>query len=214
MKHIGLRQAKKARTRQDLVRAALHLFDERGYDETTVDQIAAAAQVSRATFFTYFTRKEDVLFTGLAARTRTVVSTIAAPEANEGVVDVLMRAAEILAGPGWGDVADDEQAAVAARLLTTVPALQARALYRLSIAEAEIAEAVQLAYPGELDPITAQALVGAVVRAGTAAAMAAAGQGRSTSEVRTAMHEAIDIVGTGLRYALQAGAARGGPQAG
>ena len=57
----GLRERKKARTRAAIQAAALDLFERQGYHATTVDQIAAQAEVSQATFFRYFPTKEDVV---------------------------------------------------------------------------------------------------------------------------------------------------------
>lgn len=54
-----LRDRKKQRTREALIRAALELFTTRGYDGTTVDDITEAVEVSQRTFFRYFTTKEE-----------------------------------------------------------------------------------------------------------------------------------------------------------
>lgn len=58
----SLRDFKRRRATEDLVRAAVELFATHGYERTTVADIAAAATQSRSTFFRYFATKEDVLF--------------------------------------------------------------------------------------------------------------------------------------------------------
>ncbi|MDZ4265426.1 MAG: TetR family transcriptional regulator [Mycobacterium sp.] len=57
----GLRERKKIRTRDTVRREAFRLFEQNGYAQTTIDQIAEAAEVSPRTFFRYFPSKETVL---------------------------------------------------------------------------------------------------------------------------------------------------------
>jgi AcrR family transcriptional regulator len=74
----GLRERKKLRTRLAIQSAALELFGSQGYDTTTVDEIAAAAEVSTTTFFTYFPTKADVVVGD---------QTLRLPELERAIVD-------------------------------------------------------------------------------------------------------------------------------
>jgi AcrR family transcriptional regulator len=58
---LSRRERKKIETRQRLMAAALRLFHEQGFDDTTVEQITDAADVAKGTFFNYFETKESVL---------------------------------------------------------------------------------------------------------------------------------------------------------
>jgi AcrR family transcriptional regulator len=57
----GLRERKKLKTRAAIRREAMRLFTEKGFQATTVDEIAAAVEIAPSTFFVYFPRKEDVV---------------------------------------------------------------------------------------------------------------------------------------------------------
>src|SRR5207245_3023825 len=60
-KQLGRRERRAAETRERLFRAALRLFEERGFSATTVSDITEAADVGKGTFFNYFPTKEHVL---------------------------------------------------------------------------------------------------------------------------------------------------------
>ena len=59
---LGRRERKKLETKERIVECAVALFGSRGYDSTTIEDIGECADVSRATVFNYFARKEDIVF--------------------------------------------------------------------------------------------------------------------------------------------------------
>lgn len=62
LNHTSLRERKKAKVRDSLIQVSMKLFIEKGFEETTVDEIAEAAEVSRRSFFRYFPSKDLVVF--------------------------------------------------------------------------------------------------------------------------------------------------------
>ena len=89
---MGLRERKRQQTRRDLISAAMRLFEERGYERTTVAEIASAAGVSTKTFFNYFASKDEVLFPHLSRRIEAAVDLIEQRGPDDQMADVLVAA--------------------------------------------------------------------------------------------------------------------------
>jgi AcrR family transcriptional regulator len=102
----GLRERKKERTRDAIRDAAHDLFVERGFAGTTVDDIAAAADVSPRTFFRYFASKEEVLFSSFDETLEILQAFLHSRPAGESVAESLRVAAAEFATLG-GTVSGD-----------------------------------------------------------------------------------------------------------
>ena len=117
----GRRERKKLETRTALEAAALWLFAERGYEQTTVDDIAEAADVAVRTFFRYFQSKQHVLFgdvaLGIAARLRTALRERPAKETPVEAVRAALGAMEL------DDAEQQRQVLDRLRLLQRLPEL-------------------------------------------------------------------------------------------
>src|SRR5271168_2185538 len=95
----GRRERRRVEIRERLFRAALALFAERGYLETTVEDITNAADVGKGTFFNYFPTKEHVLATYGAERIAAIERALQeARAAKRPVLDVMGDLATDLAG--------------------------------------------------------------------------------------------------------------------
>ena len=84
-----MREQKKRQARQALERAALDLFDQRGYDETTIKDIAQAAGLSPRTFFRYFDSKQDVVFAVERENFAVMMNLLRENEDRESLLDML-----------------------------------------------------------------------------------------------------------------------------
>jgi AcrR family transcriptional regulator len=126
--HAGLRERKKAKTRTAIQEHALRLFRDHGYDQTTVEQICEAAEVSESTFYRYFPTKEDV-----ALHDRydpLLISAFQAQPAELTPIQALRGAMRSV----FDELSEQERAAERERtsLIVSVPAVRARALDQLS----------------------------------------------------------------------------------
>ncbi|MGA4992650.1 TetR/AcrR family transcriptional regulator [Nonomuraea bangladeshensis] len=190
---MGLRERKKEQTRAALVEAAERLFAEKGYDGTTVADIAAAANVSTRTFFGYFRAKEEVLFAGTDQRLRAIGAAFDAVQADTPLEAVRQILERVMAASD--DLSSPDRLAV----MLAKPELQAQALQRLIAAERLIAERLRRAYPDRLDDTLARATAGALVGALVGAVMGGIEQGEPPQELRERMRRALHLLEDGLR---------------
>lgn len=113
-----------ASARDEIQTAAFRLFEERGYDATSVDDIAAAAGVSRSTFFRLFGTKEAVIFPDHDALLASVNARLNASSADSAIAALSDAVRLVL----FHYVAEGERAKARYRLTSSVPALREREL--------------------------------------------------------------------------------------
>jgi AcrR family transcriptional regulator len=146
-----------------LIVAALELYAERGYDDTTVADIAARAGVTERTFFRHFADKREVLFDGAGQLQERVLAAIAAAPADASPFDIMgdamRRAGEHLDELG-------EFARRRAAVVASTPSLQERELLKLAALSAASAGALRAR--GVREPIASLAaeLGGAAFKVG------------------------------------------------
>jgi AcrR family transcriptional regulator len=185
----GLRQRKKRRTRRALVDAALKLFAEHGYDQTTIAAITAAADIAPRTFFSYFRSKDDLLFANFDDALELMRAGFAAQPAGEGPAEALQRIATHVL-PQAADHLLGEHADIRRRLLLSRPELAARAVQCMQEAERELATQLHAAFPDHLSELQAVAVTAALV----AVALRSIEDGTPPDRMHANLAWALDLV--------------------
>ncbi len=145
--HAGLRERGKARRRAAIIRAAYRLFAERGYEATTVADIAAAAEVAPRTVAMYFPAKQDIALSRFTEAVEDLAAAIRSRRPGEPITDVL---------GGWlraRNVAPDEReiSELGRRMFEANPELRALRTARMAAATREAAAMVAAATDSTAD---------------------------------------------------------------
>ena len=162
---VGLRERKKQRTRQLLADTARRLFNERGFEQVSIAEIARVAEVSPATVFNYFPSKEDLVYSGLETFEQRLLAAIRERPSGETVLAAFAR---FVLEPRGLFVAKGEEEAeqliALTRMIAASPALLAREqqiLARYTDALAKLIADETGAGAGDLRPyVAANALMG------------------------------------------------------
>ena len=134
---LTLAERKRRLVRDELAEAALRLLARQGFEGTTVDELAAAAGVSRRTFFRYFASKEDVVISSVVVVCEGIVAEVAARPAAEPPAVAIREAVKTVT---MEDFAEDREKSVALiRHTQNIPALRARFAERQDLLRDDLA---------------------------------------------------------------------------
>jgi len=136
----GLREHKKQQTRLALIDAALELFLSQGYEETTIDEIVAAVEVSQRTFFRYFATKEDVVTAFLSEYDKVLEEALVTRPPGERPFTALFESLRVvLQTIADSDPADSTRFRRIRQVIEATPALEAAQMARYSTSERVLA---------------------------------------------------------------------------
>ncbi|WP_307821870.1 TetR family transcriptional regulator [Streptomyces coffeae] len=199
----GLRERKKQRTRGALVRTAFELFTRQGYDETTIDEIVEAVDVSQRTFFRYFANKEEVAFATQSSAEALCFDALCARPADEAPLTALRNA--VL--DGWDRMGETIEELVPTELhlrmyqvIESSPTLLAVHLRRTMEMEERLAREIARREGLDIDqdprPRLVVAMVGGVIR--VTGMIWGEGDDLSTTALRDIAAHQLDHVGPAL----------------
>jgi len=182
-----------ATTREEVARAALDLFNRQGYDDTTVDQIAAAVGVSRRTFFRYFDSKRDVVWGEFDAELVRLERQLGSAPADEPMMDVVRRAVVATNRFGAGEL---DELRIRMGLISSVPTLVAHSAVRYAEWRDVVARFVAGRIGGAADDLAPQTVARATLGAAIAAFTCWARH--DTDDLTGEVDRALQLLATGF----------------
>jgi AcrR family transcriptional regulator len=199
---LGLRERKKQQTREKISQVALRLFAERGYDHTTLAEIAEAAEVAPRTIFAYFESKEDILLCGERSFLDDLKRRLDERPAGTTTVDALREFLSEIPP-------QDEEDLLRKKVMSANPELQMKAHAGHTRLEPMLAESIAKdlgAEPDDLQPMLAAASVTAAfisVRDRIFAAEAG-GEPMTHEQAMATLDQVLDFLRGGLEALQQA----------
>jgi AcrR family transcriptional regulator len=191
---IGLRERKKRERRRRIEEAAIGLFERDGFDATTIEQIAAAADIAPRTFFSYFETKDDVVLADYADRLDRVIGVLSTRPPEEPAWTALRAS---FAAVSSDFAAEADGLARRFTIIAGTPSVQARSLQLQAGWEETLRDhlAARLGVPADSpDPLLLAATAVAVMRSSVQHWLT---RDRDTS-LPDLVQRAFDQIGTGL----------------
>ena len=190
----GLRERKKQKTRDTIIKVALDLFAEHGYEQTTIAEIANAAEVSPRTIFAYFPTKEDIVFCQLPETRDRLAQTLRERPDGATALDALR---DFIAG----SLDSDPNAVVRKRILASDETLRRGERARSGPFEQLMVEAIAEDLHADPDDIRPQIVAAAAAAAFTTVRErdpAALPESDSLEQTMAAIDDVMDFLRGGL----------------
>lgn len=197
----GLRERKKRETRVALSQATIRLCVQRGWDNVTVEDIAAAANVSVRTFRNYFSSKAEAIAASHLERMLRIADELRARPVTEPLWDSIscaVRAQFVPQGEAGAGSPRDRRWADGLRLMLAEPALQGEIVKAGAAAQEELAKAIAERTGTDVARDVYPKLVAAVVGAGSAVAVEHCLRASPPAPLDLVLHEVFDQVVAGL----------------